>query len=104
MRLLLLMRLPVPAFRSRCRRRRRPRRRRGGGDKLNSYAVRRGLILYVLSILLLFFTPVLYIGGCKKQPRANLKNGILNFWRGQISDSIYHFLLVGIKRGDGFYV
>ena len=37
-------------------------------------------------------------------PRANLKNGILNFWRGQISDSIYHFLLVGIKRGDGFYV
>jgi hypothetical protein len=37
-------------------------------------------------------------------PRANLKNGILNFWRGQISDSIYHFLLVGIKRGDGFHI
>ena len=37
-------------------------------------------------------------------PRANLKNGILNFWRGQISDSIYHFLLVGIKGGDGFYI
>ena len=68
------------------------------------HAVRRGLILYVLSILLLFFSPVLYIRGRKKQPRANLKNGILNFWRGQISDSIYHFLLVGIKRGDGFYV
>ena len=37
-------------------------------------------------------------------PRANLKNGILNFWRGQISDSIHHFLLVGIKRGDGFHI
>ena len=33
-----------------------------------------------------------------------MKNGILNFWRGQISNSIYHYFISWYEKGDGFHI
>ena len=65
----------------------------------------RGQISNLYSFLYLFYPRSPDTGFLSAiMPRANLKNGILNFWRGQISDSIYHFFISWYEKGDGFHI